>query len=183
MRRREKVAGEIPVGFIDTSLFSYINTYRRKSNTMTLVIVEPDHFDSEPMKETLQDQFPSATIQAFRGAGSFISNQDFNRGATVVIMEQLLPLIGQSATLEADLVQISAQFPGLAKKWDNHDGGERLLRWMRSEGMNMPVIFFTGNDKECIDSSTFEMPNVSHCRKEYRFDNLLQAIHAALKAN
>ena len=150
---------------------------------MTLVIVEPDHFDSEPMKETLQDQFPSATIQAFRGAGDFIFNRALSREATIVIMEQLLPLIGQSATLEADFEQVSTQFPELANGWDNHDGGERLLRWMRSQGMNMPVIFYTGNDRECINSSTFEIPNVSHCRKEDGFDNLLQAIHTALKAN
>ncbi len=149
---------------------------------MLIAWVETDPFDIEFTEQAIKERFPGAIVQIFCSPADFVLKMESAQHADVVIMEQMLPLMGHTLVSEEDFDSLFDQFPGFVRGWDHHSGGERLFRWMRSNGsMRMPVIFFTGTDKEYIDGAIFNDPHVFHCVKLEGLQNLLATIGQAVK--
>lgn len=151
---------------------------------MHVILVEDDYFDIEQARQALERRFRSGIkITTFRNVGGVALAKEDDKSADIVVMEHFLPLLEVSEDVEMRFKQLSEQFPDLTTEWAHQEGGERLLKWMRANGMNMPVIFFTHSDIENIDENLFHDENVFYCLKSNSFQDLYKTINHALKAN
>jgi len=139
---------------------------------MNIVIVESDPFDIEiPEREMLQ-RVDVTELTVIKSVSQAVAAVEQLRRADVIIMEKFLPL-GQFQT-EQEYVLLLEKQPELKCEggWDHRHGGEWLIRWMRKNGVNTPVILHINVDKEWVDEDVFQDGTVVYCKKGVNYDQL-----------
>ncbi len=135
---------------------------------MHIVLVEDDYLEHEMAVLEIRLAIPTAKITHVKNVGDFLLEADAFRDADIVVMEHYLPLGENGASEEENeawFKNVSDRFPEVVEKWDHQQGGERLVRWMRKNGMNTPILFHTHSYRERIAADVREDPKVFHSQK------------------
>lgn len=152
-----------------------------------ILVVEDDWGERDMVLNNIRTGLPRADVSAIMNAGELLlmvqEDSDLG-GVCVVVMEHHLPLwtIGNSEEeLDSALNRLQRDFPDVVKDWDGQQAGERLVRWMRSIGVQVPVIIYTHSDESRIAEDVRALPNVSYCVKGLEAEPLIDAINVAMR--
>jgi hypothetical protein len=152
---------------------------------MHIVIVEDDQFENEITALDIAKRYPQAKITSTRSVGEFLLKVDGLRSADVVVMNHYLPLgelLGSEEETDNWFNNLGRKFPDMVVAWNHREGGERLLRWMRQNGMQMPVLFHTHSDIKSISDDVRADPAFFHTEKSSDGRGLGSSIEHALQA-
>ncbi len=148
-----------------------------------IVLVEDDQLEVELASFDLGPVFCQDKITLVRHVGDFLLSADQLRNADIVVMEHFLPLgelKDSEETTTAWFKNLAERFPVTTNNWNHRDGGERLVRWMRSSGFAMPVLFHTHSDVEDIAVDVRRDPKVFYQRKSITRGALCRAVEDVL---
>jgi hypothetical protein len=147
---------------------------------MHIIIVEHEHFEREWLVEILKKAFPASTITEFRNAGDFLLALGTLPTIKVIITEHFLPLGEPRPDHEEWFGNLSRLFPEATANWDYHEAAERLVRYMRKIGINIPIIIYTHSQSDWIDADVRKAPKVVYCEKRGESKNILLCVHKLL---
>jgi CheY-like chemotaxis protein len=151
---------------------------------MHIIVVEDDHFEIEIAMMDIVARFPQAKLTSVRTVGDFLLSADELRTADLVVMEHFLPLgrtLGSEEETTTWFKRVVDRSPEIVEAWNHQEGGERLLRWMRKNGMEMPVLFHTHSDLEDLAEDVRSDRAVFYLQKAC-VRNLGEAINQTLEA-
>lgn len=148
---------------------------------MFIAVIEREHFERGWLSEELHKAFPkNLTIMEFRNVGDFLLALDTLPELKVIITEHFLPLGEPRPDHEEWLGNLSRLFPEATANWDYHEAAERLVRYMRKNGINIPVIIYTHSQFGQIDYDIRKDPKVVYCEKSVESKNILLCVHKLL---
>lgn len=152
---------------------------------MKVILVEDDWAERDISLNDIRTRFPTTDVLPLMTAGEFLievqKGSDLG-GADIVVMEQFLPLwyIGESEEeLVEALERLERDFPIVVREWDHRSAGERLVRWMRSIGIQVPILLYTHSDEEDIPADIHLDERVFYSKKSAE-DSLSDAIKIVL---
>ncbi len=155
---------------------------------MKILLVEDDWVEREMALDDIRALLPRAEVTALMNAGEMLlkvqEGSDLG-GVDVVVMEHHLPLwaIGESEEEWDQAVgNLERDFPEVIREWDGQLAGERLVRYMRSIGILIPVLFHTYTQESHIAEDVRRMSKVFYCCKLLEREHLPEAITAAVQA-
>ena len=105
------------------------------------------------------------------------------RGANFLVMEHYLPLCtfaGTPQEYDERLERLSRDFPDVATVTDGQLTSEKVIHWMRSVGVQVPIIIHTISLERAIAQDVLALPGVSYCHKS-SMNTLFDAIRAAMQ--
>jgi hypothetical protein len=142
---------------------------------MHIVVVEDDHVERDWARQNIMEHFSEVDISLVRNVGEFLLRAEEFRGADIVVMEHYLPL-GQNGSSEEEteawFANLRTRFPDMTMCWDHQKAGERLARWMRRNGMRMPILFYTYSGARSIARDVRYGVKVFHLQKVSGAKNL-----------
>ncbi len=143
------------------------------------VIIDDDVRDRNYIVQSLSLGYRSVgrNITTFSTAGDFLRDFMLLGTVDVIITEQLLPLLKVGPDAEQRLQRLTAVFPEVAVNFDCHHAGERLIRWLRHNKDNFPVIIYTDSDERLIEPDVLQDRNVKYCRRESKNSPPAQLSH------
>ena len=148
---------------------------------MRFLVIEGDHFERQFLSETLTDALPEVDIVQLKNAGEFLLlTQDRLPQIDVLITEHFLALMEVTEDHEERYAKLKANFPEVVIGWDHHEAAERIIRYMRKMGLNIPVIIYTHSERDYIDKDVLLDPRVQYCSKDLEADTLLHCIRESL---
>ncbi len=105
-------------------------------------------------------------------------------GADFLVMEHYLPLCtfaGTPQEYDERLERLSRDFSDVATVADGQLTSEKVIHWMRSVGVQVPIIIHTNSLERAIAQDVLALPGVSYCRKSLNSKTLCDAIRVAMQ--
>ncbi len=132
---------------------------------MHIVVIEDDFFEREILVKNLKKTFPNFTITEFRNVGDFLLAISVLPSADIIITEHFLPLGETKPDFEKWIENLYILFPAVTTNWNYQEAGVRLVRHLRQNTIDIPVIIYTHSDKDWIDADVLKDPKVFYCKK------------------
>jgi hypothetical protein len=150
---------------------------------MFAVIVESDRFFAELVAGRLK-LLGVGDVQFVESVRTILNGEVVARRADFVVMERRLPWV-ESRLTEAQfkgwMESAPRRFPGLVPEdFNTNDSGERLVRWMRNNGMAMPIIFYTLDGQEFVSEDLRNDTKVYYCQKHSSTTDLDEVLKEVL---
>lgn len=154
---------------------------------MRVILVEHDNFYAKLAEREIKRAYPGTQISHFRDVGNLLKTADslpggpntFFRYTDLMISGRSLPLMGRDEDFEKFLGELIKYFDTVVRNWEPSEGGERLVRWMRSEGVDLPVLFWSISGKERFAEDLQADPRICYLKKSTNMPALSMAIRLA----
>jgi hypothetical protein len=146
-----------------------------------IVIIDSSDQDRLPAMHDIKKDLGSPTLQVsgFRTLGEFILSYEKLPDVDLIITEKFLNLIEVNEDSEKYVERLTELFPNIVNGWDGKNGAETLILHLRKNGLNTPVIIYTGLDREYVEESLTDK-NVHYCKKLINFALLNYSIRKVL---
>lgn len=153
---------------------------------MRIILVESDWAERDIALNDIRVGLPSAEVTTLKCAGQLLievqEGSDLG-GADIVVMEHHLPLwtIGESQEeLDRPLESLARDFPEVVNLADGQLLSEKLVRYIRSLGIEVPILFYTLSRVGSIAGDILHDPKVYYCNKLLAGAPLVNAIKLAV---
>jgi hypothetical protein len=145
---------------------------------LDIVTIEGNFFDSEFLHSKLHERFPKDHIVEFNYAGRFLNKlPDVLTRDTILVLEYLIPLFPVTYQINQEYEVLFQKFPVFTAETDTHKTVELLLQCVREAGFTeIPVVLYTGIDKEMISPTLLQDPYVHYVLKIAGTGNVLDKI-------
>jgi DNA-binding NarL/FixJ family response regulator len=153
---------------------------------MRVILAEHDGFYRDTAQRFIQ-VFTGAEIVSLEDCGELLDlvqeGSDL-RGADVLVMEHYLPLCRTTRSLkefDERFERLQRDFLDVATVADGRLTSEKAIRWMRSVGVQVPIIIHTNSLERAIAQDVLALSGVSYCHKSLNSKTLCEAITTAMK--
>lgn len=150
---------------------------------MFAIVVGSDRFCSGLVVEALK-RLGIEDVRVVQSVHTLLVGEGILRRAGLVVTERRLPWAAHDDTDEQFKVWLEGalrRYPDLIPAdFETADSGERLLRWMRKSGMNMPVLFYTHSGQDMISNDVSADLGVYYCQKSSSTNDLDEVLREIL---
>jgi len=147
---------------------------------MHIVVIEDCGQDRQWLVKELKKAFSNLVITEFGNASDFLLTLDTLSTVDVIITSNFLPLLNAGPDVEKLFERLQLLFLEVVTNWTYQEAAERLMRYMRKNGINIPVIIYTHSCKEEISQDIFQFTGVTYCNKNEYAENILSDIREIL---
>ena len=147
---------------------------------MNIVVIENKHFEREWLVKILERAFPNSVINEFRNAGDFLLVVGMLMAVDIIITEHHLPLCEAKPDIEEFVEKLRSSFPEAVANWNHQEAAERIVRHMKKNNINIPVVIYTHSQEEWIDPDVLQDSKVVYCEKRAEMKNILSCVRQIL---